>query len=56
LTADLETTGEGAFAAAVDLPAGEYQAVVTKPNYAEASLSLRIPLERPLARCVANGR
>ncbi|MEX2260396.1 MAG: carboxypeptidase-like regulatory domain-containing protein [Bryobacteraceae bacterium] len=49
MTADLETGTGGTFGAAVDLPAGEYRVDITKPNYADATLRLRIPLQSPLA-------
>jgi hypothetical protein len=49
MIADLETGSDGTFRAPVNLPAGEYQVEISKPNYSGATLQLRIPLSGELA-------
>src|SRR5262249_534906 len=48
MTADLESGADGVFRANGDLPAGEYRVSISKPNYADATLRVRVPLTGPV--------
>lgn len=49
LTADLESGFDGKFSAEIDLPPGDYNVDISKPNHTGLFVRLRVPLAEPLA-------